>query len=79
MSKHHHDTLKLKADGDHILEWKANASFVVSIDLKSVTGTTLTLSQKSNQTVSSKQNINTSSSTNQRLFQLMTLFPKKVI
>jgi hypothetical protein len=64
------DVLTLKADGIRILKWHVDASFAVHDDFKSHTGGVITLGTGAIQTVSTKQKVNTKSSTEAELVSL---------
>ena len=61
------DCLTLSADGSNIIKWSLNATFAVHPDMKSHTGATMTLGKGSIQSVSTKQKVNTRSSTEAEL------------
>jgi hypothetical protein len=61
------DLLTLKADNSQELKWYADAAFAVHFDLKSHTGGMFTLGKGAASHISSKQKINTRSSTEAEL------------
>ena len=61
------DCLTLQSNGMHILIWSGDSSFAVHQDMRSHTGGTLTMGRGSIINVSSKQKVNTRSSTHAEL------------
>jgi hypothetical protein len=61
------DVLTLKADDMTLIKWHLDASFAVHDDFKSHTGATMSLGQGAIQSISTKQKINTRSSTEAEL------------
>jgi hypothetical protein len=55
--------LTLEADGTNVIKWWADASYAVHPDLKSHTGGTMSLGKGATYGTSSKQKLNTKSST----------------
>jgi hypothetical protein len=70
------DVLTLKADGTRIIKWHVDASFAVHDDFKSHTGGVMTLGAGAIQTVSTKQKVNTKSSTEAELVSLDDVISK---
>jgi hypothetical protein len=62
-----HASLYLSVDSLHIVKWYLDASFAVHPDMKSHTGAVATLGRGAIQTMSTKQKINTRSSTESEL------------
>ena len=61
------ETLTLKADSENIVKWWVDASFAVHPDMRSHTGAVMTLGQGAIQSISTKQKVNTRSSTEAEL------------
>lgn len=61
------DCLTLRADGSCVIKWSLDASFAVHPDMKSHTGAIMTMGQGAIQSVSTKQKVNTKSSTEAEL------------
>ena len=61
------DCLILRADGSNIIKWSLDSSFAVHPDMKSHTGATMTLGKGTIQSTSTKQKVNTRSSTESEL------------
>ena len=61
------DVLTLSADSLHVVKWYVDASFAVHPDFKSHTGAVMTMGDGAMQTISSKQKLNTRSSTESEL------------
>jgi hypothetical protein len=61
------DVLTLSADGSNKIQWYLDAAFAVHSDMKSQTGAILTLGEGATTSVSTKQKINTRSSTEAEL------------
>ena len=57
------DMLTLSADDSYIVKWKCDSSYVVHPDMKSHTGTFMTMGQGVVTRISKKQKLNTRSST----------------
>ena len=70
------DVLTLKADDTRIIKWHVDVSFAVHNDFKSHTGGIMTLGAGAIQTVSTKQKVNTKSSTEAELVSLDDLISK---
>jgi hypothetical protein len=70
------DVLTLKADGTRIIKWHVDASFAVHDDFKSHTGGVMTLGAGAIQNVSTKQKVNTNSSTEAELVSLDDVISK---
>jgi hypothetical protein len=64
------EVLTLKADDSHVIKWHVDASFAVHEDFKSHTGATMTLGNGAIMTGSTKQKVNTRSSTETKLVGL---------
>lgn len=64
------DVLTLQADESNTITWHVDAAFAVHNDYKSHTGATMTLRQGAIQSISTKQKINTRSSTEAELVSL---------
>jgi hypothetical protein len=64
------EVLTLKADDSHVIKWHVDASFAVHEDFKSHTGATMTLGNGAVMTGSTKQKVNTRSSTEAELIGL---------
>ena len=62
-----HFCLTLEADNLHIARWWADAAFAVHPDMKGHTGATMTMGKGAIQAISTKQKINTKSSTEAEL------------
>ena len=62
-----HFYLTLEADNLHVVQWWADAAFAVHPDMKSHTGSTMTMGKGAIQAISTKQKINTKSSTEAEL------------
>jgi hypothetical protein len=64
------DVLTLKADNSHVIKWHVDAAFAVHDDFKSHTGATMSLGSGAVTTGSTKQKVNTRSSTEAELIGL---------
>ena len=64
------DVLTLKTDGTRVIKWHVDASFAVHYDFKSHTGGTMTLGAGAIQNISTKQKVNTKSSTEAELVSI---------
>jgi hypothetical protein len=64
------DVLTLKADDSHVIKWHVDAAFAVHDDFKSHTGATMTLGKGAITTASTKQKVNSRSSTEAELIGL---------
>ena len=70
------DCLTLKADGTNVIKWSLDTSFAVHPDMKSHTGATMTLGKGTVQSVSTKQKVNTRSSTEAELVSVDDIISK---
>jgi hypothetical protein len=70
------DVLTLKADGTCVIKWHIDASFAVHNDFKSHTGGVMTMGQGAIQTISTKQKVNTRSSTEAELVSVDDIISK---
>jgi len=70
------DVLTLEAGEDVKIEWHLDAAFAVHPDFKSHTGATMTLGKGSIQSASTKQKVNTRSSTEAGLVSTDDILPK---
>jgi hypothetical protein len=61
------DVLRLKADGKNKVQWWIDAAFAVHPDMRSHTGAVMTMGEGAIQSISTKQKINTRSSTEAEL------------
>jgi hypothetical protein len=68
--------LTLEADGTHILTWWIDASFAVHKDMKSHTGGTMSLGKGSVYSASTRQKLNTKSSTEAELVGVDDVMPQ---
>jgi KUP system potassium uptake protein len=73
-----HMPLVLEADGTHVIKWWADASFAVYPDMKSHTGGLGSLGKGAVMSVSSKQKLNSTSSTEGELISASDLMPKVI-
>ena len=64
------DNLRLTADNSNFVKWKCNVSYAVHQDMKSHTGTFMTLGKCTITSISKKQKLNTQSSTEAELVGL---------
>ena len=69
-------SLTLRADVDRLLEWYGDASYAVHMDLKSHTGSTMTLGKGCPFSKSTKQTINTKRSTEAEVVAADDLMPQ---
>ena len=70
------DVLTLKTDGTRIIKWHVDASFAVHNDFRSHTGGVMTLGSGAIQTISTKQKVNTKSSTEAELVSIDDVISK---
>ena len=70
------DVLRLESDKTNVLKWHLDASFAVHNDMRSHTGATMTLGKGSLQNVSTKQKVNTRSSTEAELVSMDDIISK---
>jgi hypothetical protein len=72
------DVLTLKADGTCVIIWHIDTSFEVHNDFKSHMGGVMTMGQSAIQTISTKQKVNTRSSTEAELVSVNDIISKAV-
>ena len=70
------DVLTLKTDGTRIIKWHVDALFAVHNDFRSHTGGVMTLGSGAIQTISTKQKVNTKSSTEAELVSIDVVISK---
>jgi hypothetical protein len=70
------DVLTLKADGTCVIKWHIESSFAVHNDFKSHTGGIRTMGEGAIQTISTKQKVNTRSSTEAELVSIDNIISK---
>ena len=72
------DVLTLKANGTNVIKWYLDAAFAVHPDYKSHSGATMTLGKGAIQSISTKQKINTPSSTEVELVSTDDIMSKVI-
>ena len=70
------DCFILKADSMNVIKWSLDASFAVHPDMKSHTGATMTMGKGTVQSMSTKQKVNTRSSTEAELVSVNDIISK---
>ena len=70
--------MTLQADDNGVINWHLDASFAVHADMKSHTGATMTLGKGAIQAVSTKQKVNTRSSTEAELVSVDDVISKVI-
>jgi len=76
LSQTQDDVLTLKADGTNVVKWSLDAAFAVHPDMKSHTGAVMTLGKGSIMSASTKQKVNTRSSTEAELVSVDDVISK---
>ncbi len=72
------DVLRLEADDTQTIKWHVDAAFAVHKDMKSHTGATMTLGKGTIASVSTKQKVNTRSSTEAELVSIDDIISKVI-